>query len=368
MTIGFFGPTLCTPAMTQPATLHRPATLLALILSGLMAAAAHAAPTYVAKLLDTPVADNCYLNDVNEKGQVVGACISAENGGYTAYVTTAKGKRTNAVGLLTGTQSWTNGINDAGVMVGDATIEGDLISHGWIKTPDGAMTDLGTLGGDNSIAVDINNKGLIVGFSQVDASSVFAGFVIQPGTTALVRIKSLGGSFTRLATSNLKGVVIGSSQLPGDLETRAFYSRPPYNKPVMLDSLGGPNSAAYAINDQGTIVGSTQVAVTKLRRAYKAQVGSSAITELPTPAGRPATATGINNQGVIVGTYQDPTTSTNNAFSCAGECTTFTNLNTVTTGLAPGVVLTNAQRVNDKGMITALGSDSRLYLLLPQVQ
>jgi len=354
--------------MTQPATLRRPATLLALILSGLMAAAAHAAPTYVAKLLDTPAADNCYLNDVNEKGQVVGACISAETGGYTAYATTAKGKRTNAVGLLTGTMSWTNGINDAGVMVGDATIEGDLISHAWIKYPDGTMTDLGSLSDGNGYAIGIDNKGLIVGFSQMAIGNVYAGFVIQPGTTTMVRIGSLGGNLTTLATSNTKAVVVGQASLPGDTEIRAFYARPPYNKLVMLDSLGGPKSAALAINDQGTIVGSTQVAVTKLRRAYKAQVGSTAITELPTPAGRPASATGINNQGVIVGTYQDPATSTNIAFSCAGECSTFTNLNTVTTGLAPGVVLTGAQRVNDKGMITAQGSDARLYLLLPQAQ
>ena len=57
--------------------------------------------------------------------------------------------------------SWAVAINDRGQVVGSSdTAAGDL--HAFLYS-DGAMTDLGTLGGTNSWASGINDRGQVVG-------------------------------------------------------------------------------------------------------------------------------------------------------------------------------------------------------------
>jgi len=61
-------------------------------------------------------------------------------------------------------------INNKGWIAGDANLSGDMVEHAALWR-DGAVTDLGTLGGDNS-GVDFpvkSNNGLLVGFAQIPA-------------------------------------------------------------------------------------------------------------------------------------------------------------------------------------------------------
>lgn len=356
--------------MNKFSLIRHPLSKVALLIgSALASQTAQAGPTYMARALDLPVGQTCYLNDLNNRGQVVGACMSADRASYAAFATAAKGKRTSPVGTLSGTMSWVNGVNNAGVLVGDATVDGDMSSHAWMKAPGGEMIDLGTLGGNDSAASDVNDKGLIVGVSTVDDTGSQAGFVILPGSTQMQAVPTLGGTYARVAAVNNRGVIAGTSMLAGDVDTRGFYSRAPYRKLVMLDSLGGQITEIADINDSGTMVGFATPPNSKLRRAVTAQVGSKALIELATPAGRNARANGINSAGLIVGTHLHATENRAVAFSCTGNCSTdLTDLNSVVTDLPAGVTLVSAQRVNDKGMISAQGSDGRLYLLLPQVQ
>jgi probable HAF family extracellular repeat protein len=352
--------------MKSSQALFRFSTVSALWCAVALAAPAQAA-TYAAKDIGSVAVGQCFLNEMNNKAQVVGACFDADGVNYTAYTTGAKGKLISTVGLLSGSWSWTNGLNDDGVLVGDATIAGDAASHAWVRQPGGTMVDLGTLGGANSYALNVSNAGLIVGISEFDATGALHGFVIQPGTTKMVDIGNLGGSGINVWEVNTSGVIAGSGQLKGDKQTRGFYANPPYTRFVVLPTFGGTVGNVSAINDSGVMVGYANMAGDTLARAFVAKVGSKVITELATPAGLSANARGINNLGQIVGSYRiavDKTTRS--AFTCSGTCSDFVDLNTVTTGLPKGVALRLAQDVSDSGFISAVGSDFRIYLLAPR--
>src|SRR4051794_33409455 len=77
--------------------------------------------------------------------------------------------RVTALGTLGGTGSSASGINDAGQVVGGATISA-YNSRAFLYR-DGQMTDLGTLGGSYSYAYAINSAGQVVGQANTSAGS-----------------------------------------------------------------------------------------------------------------------------------------------------------------------------------------------------
>lgn len=72
-------------------------------------------------------------------------------------------------------------VNDAGTIVGKAPFANGL-KHAFSKTATGAIKDLGTLGGAESSALGINNKGWIVGTSLTTSTNGLPhGFLWTPG-------------------------------------------------------------------------------------------------------------------------------------------------------------------------------------------
>jgi len=70
------------------------------------------------------------------------------------------------IGTLGGTFTEANALNNKGWVVGDATLPGDTALHA-ILWRNGALTDLGTLGGPNSNAVfPLNERGEIGGVAE----------------------------------------------------------------------------------------------------------------------------------------------------------------------------------------------------------
>lgn len=67
-----------------------------------------------------------------------------------------------SLGTLGGTFSTAQGINNSGWLTGDANLTGDQTEHATVWR-NGVITDLGTLGGPNSDALnDVHGRGLIV--------------------------------------------------------------------------------------------------------------------------------------------------------------------------------------------------------------
>jgi probable HAF family extracellular repeat protein len=308
----------------------------------------------------------CYFNALNKTGQAVGACFDADQINYTAYATDKNGKNGHTVGLLPGgNSSWTNGLNDKGILVGDAKTAGDSADHAFYFDPSvGEMVDLGTPGGTNSYALAINRKGTIAGMGNPVGDVTMNGFVIRKGQ--MIDLGTLPGG-TQLSPwfINSSDNVAGSGTTANG-EFHAFYATPGKYRLTDLGTLGGTRSIASGLNDQGVIVGTSRTPGDALNRAFYSSIGSSSMADLGTPSGLSTTATGINNLNQIVGRFQDPATGAVGFYICSldAQCTDFTDLSTLVT-LKNGATLQAIFKINDNGMIVVLGSDNKFYLLRP---
>jgi probable HAF family extracellular repeat protein len=176
-------------------------------------------------------------------------------------------------------------INNKGWIAGVANLSGDTEEHAALWR-EGVVTDLGTLGGDNS-NVNLpgeNDSGLIVGFAQTST------------------IDPLGENFCVFFCTPSRGTCNGSNQ-----SCRGFRWRNGVMDP--LGTLGGNNSAATGANNRGVIVGAAENStqdpncIPPQVLDYKPVVWrGETIHELPVVAGDAVGAVlGLNDNNQMVG-------------------------------------------------------------------
>jgi probable HAF family extracellular repeat protein len=114
------------------------------------------------------------------------------------------------IGHFDGASGGTYAMNDAGEVVGYWTISQPpmLLGRAFYFSDATGMVNLGTLGGYQSFAVDINSSGLIAGYSN-DAQQRNRAFVWQDGE--LVDLGTLGGPYSFAWFVNDAGQVFGRS-------------------------------------------------------------------------------------------------------------------------------------------------------------
>lgn len=157
------------------------------------------------------------------------------------------------LGTLGGWRSFATAINDRGHVVGWSVTGGPHgVVHAFLYR-NGRMGDLGKSLAPRwvSVASDINNRGQIVGRARPPTTQSFHAFLWQGGRA--IDLGTLGGKESEAVAINDRGQIVGSSQT-SDGTSHAFL----WYRGTMTDlgTLDGGSSAA-AINERGQVVGSS---------------------------------------------------------------------------------------------------------------
>ncbi len=158
------------------------------------------------------------------------------------------------LGTLGGPESVASALNERGEVVGESEIRRrGSASHAFLWS-DGKMRDLGTLGGVSSAAVAINENGTVVGWSDTSKGARHA-FIWRDGK--MTDLGTLGGQRSEAVAINSRDQIVGWSERKhgGDLGYHAFLWQ--NGKMRDLGTLGGGQSGAVGINDLGQVVGNS---------------------------------------------------------------------------------------------------------------
>ena len=226
------------------------------------------------------------------------------------------------------TFSQVSAINNRGTMVVVSSHEGVMLYR------DGLWSRIGFLGG----VADINKYDHFVGTHAVQFPNS-QGYVYRDGT--LQDIPTLGGSNSSANAISDKGVIVGSSLLAGDSATRGYIFKD--NQLTMLGTLGGASSSANDINMHGVVVGNAQDASGAWRAYVQDARGMRAIPGMPADSN----AVAINDRGTVLGT-----TPQNSFVFEDGDVTLLESIPAVK---AAGWVRLFAMAINNHGWITGWG-------------
>lgn len=191
-----------------------------------------------------------------QKGEIIdlGTLPDGGNQSYTAAINS----RGQAVGAATNAVSDSNSMSSSTFFLPGVPYE----TRAFIWEKHTGMEDLGTLpGGTDAQAILINESGQVVGHSYTgSAPTSFCLYPLSTGSFIWERGKgiqdlgSLGGTCTTATDLNNRGQIVGASNLSGDRAKHAFL----WDHGSMHDlggSLGGSFLGAFAINDTGQAVG-----------------------------------------------------------------------------------------------------------------
>ena len=252
----------------------------------------------------------------------------------------------STIGSLGGSETYALQIDDAGQIVGYGTTASGA-DHAFLWQ-NGTMTDLGTLsGGTGSTAASINQTGLIVGYST-DVGGATQAVTWANGKIAELAGLPAGGS--SLASGvNDSGAIVGSSDGHAVIWTDGTV--------IDLNSLlpvgsGWTLTSATAINDEGDVIG------------QGTDNGASAAFELTLPALLPVSAV-TASLNFLDGSVSGPVTVTDTAADIGTNIDGLERLAAahdlggivLTDSGVPVLALTSAQMVSDSPVLSAIGGD-----------
>lgn len=266
--------------------------------------------------------------------------------------------------------SFANDLNSQGLVVGYADFlagVGDewAVAFTWRDGIYRALPDLSNTGFPFSIPNAVNERGDVVG-----ASTAASGRrAVLWWNEVIFDLGTLGGLESEAHDLDEAGRIVGSADLPDGRSVAALWlprtdggplhvSLPEHRALAIVD-LGGPFAVANGINEGGQVVGGASVVQFGDLRPFLWQAGTT--TELASFS-LPAKANAINDAGTIVGT------SGGRAALWRPRDLALIDLNEVTSGL-DGWFLREAHDVDGSGRIAGRASDAsgtlRAFVLVP---
>jgi len=230
------------------------------------------------------------------------------------------------------------------------------------------VIDLGTLGGDSSQALSINNASQIVGWASSSQAWERAALFDPTGAGKNIDLGTLAGYQESQAHSiNDAGQIIGWAEIRwGGWRRATLFDPTGAGDNVDLGTLGGGPSLARCINDAGQIVGWAEM---------RSWPWGPAILFDPTGAGNNiqlggagSAAYSINDAGQIVGWAESSQGGRATLFDPAGARNNI-DLNT-RIDPASGWTLVSADDINASGWIVGMGinpqGQEHAFLLVPK--
>lgn len=242
------------------------------------------------------------------------------------------------LGTLGGTFSEADGISSRGALTGFSTLPGDSQIHGFLLE-NGVMTDLGTLGGQNSVVPEAepepNDRSQVVGVSETSTLDPnaenfcsFTGFFSSPNTCVpfiwqdgvMAPLPLLGGNNGTAWQINNRGQATGIAEnatFDPACPTPELEAKPVIWEDGRIQELptidGDLDGAAQSINDSGQVVGysgncTAQFPFTTFHAVlWQHGPGGWTATDLGNLGASALTlAFGINNRGQVVGQAGTP--------------------------------------------------------------
>ncbi len=197
-----------------------------------------------------------WMNDVNASGQMVGTFTRGLTAVFPHGFMVTPGGSLLDFGALTDTLA----INNRGEVVGERGVTlSDHHAFMWSDENDdgqidaGEIRDLGTLGGANSSANDVNDNGAVVGWSEDALGDRRAFLWTQRG--GMIDLGTLGGAESEAYAINNRGQVVGTSR-DGDGISHPFLWTEEHG---MVDlypaAVSNSSNVAYDVNERGQVVG-----------------------------------------------------------------------------------------------------------------